>query len=100
MTCSLHLSLCCIGLCTLVNWCTLVTVEPPDWTPWPCNECCGVSCLHIVPALQNADKPGYSWRVGVHPPVDEASQHSASAVAKAILAKNTKPALMQIELKV
>ncbi|GFR48517.1 hypothetical protein Agub_g10412 [Astrephomene gubernaculifera] len=46
-----------------------------------------------------AEKPGYSWRVGVHPPVDEAALANASAVAQAILAKNTRPALMQLEVK-
>ncbi|GLC33063.1 hypothetical protein PLESTB_000374500 [Pleodorina starrii] len=45
------------------------------------------------------EKPGYTWRVGVHPPVDEAALASASAVAQAILAKNTRPALMGIEVK-
>ncbi|KAG2493479.1 hypothetical protein HYH03_008295 [Edaphochlamys debaryana] len=45
------------------------------------------------------DKPGYSWRVGVHPPVDEAALANASAVAQAILAKNTRPALMSLEIK-
>ncbi|KAG2450719.1 hypothetical protein HYH02_004557 [Chlamydomonas schloesseri] len=49
-------------------------------------------------ALQT-EKPGYSWRVGVHPPVDEAALANASAVAQAILAKNTRPALMGMEIK-
>ena len=44
-----------------------------------------------------AEKPGYSWRVGLHPPLDEsASQNINSAVAMAVLSKNTKPALMQV----
>lgn len=37
--------------------------------------------------------------MGVHPPVDETALASASAVAQAILAKNTRPALMGIEVK-
>lgn len=48
---------------------------------------------------QQTEKPGYSWRVGVHPPVDEAALATASAVAQAILAKNTRPALMGMEIK-
>ncbi len=37
--------------------------------------------------------------MGVHPPVDEAALASASAVAQAILAKNTRPALMVLDVK-
>ncbi|GLI64845.1 hypothetical protein VaNZ11_008226 [Volvox africanus] len=54
--------------------------------------------LKKMMAVQS-EKPGYTWRVGVHPPVDEAALASASAVAQAILAKNTRPALMCIEVK-
>lgn len=44
-----------------------------------------------------SERAGFSWRVGVHPPLDE-SHLSDNAVAKAVLLKNTKPALMQIQM--
>lgn len=42
------------------------------------------------------ENQGLSWRVGVHPPVE--SGEAQGSVAAAVLAKNTKAALMQVEL--
>lgn len=44
------------------------------------------------------ERPGTSWRVGVMPPLDNI--RSLGSIATALLAKQTRPAVMELDVKV